>query len=302
MSEIGSLIVLIIIYCPIIIVIKKIKRKILLIILSALLFPILYIIIWYNFPYYHLVSFEGKVVDAVTKKPIHDAQIKVEYIVTLPTVAGSISHTVDNQKCSTDPNGGYKTPEVTRWFGDKNGSPGGEIKIEKEGYITYPSILFNSVSFESATHHSNKYPIIELMPITLDFIVKALYNENNNIVDEAESMLLVNFTPAQKIIPLLKALEKGNPYTRKTSAHILGKVYVHYTAIEYKEIVVAALINATKDEDPNVRFTSVEALDTLHDSHAIEALKSALDDEYERVKQAAAYALQHIEDSKARGW
>ena len=298
MIGVLSLILLLGVYFPIFyIFVKKRKKKIVrfvLIPLAVLFFPIFYLIIYLNIPYYHLAPFEGKVIDAVTKDPIQGAQTKARYTKSYPSVAGSITHTVDSQKAYTNQNGEFRIPEVSRWFGDKNGNPEGDINVEKDGYARFPSPLSHAVGFNISEPYSDKYLIIELMPITINFMIEALYNENQNISYAAAYKLLRNFSPAQTVGPLLEALEKGNSNTRATAADTLERALRYRGRDKFRAAIIAALNVVTKDEDSHVRYRAVEALYGLNDPQAIDALISALKDNYKPVRNSAARALRRI--------
>ncbi len=151
MIGILSLILLLCIYFPICYVfVKKRQSKVvrfILIPLAVLFFPIFYIIIYINIPYYHLEPFEGKVINAITKEPIQGARVKAVYWKRLPSVAGTISFIADSQVAYTLQNGQFRIPEVSQWFGDKNGNPGGDISVDKNRYARFPSSLSKAVNF-----------------------------------------------------------------------------------------------------------------------------------------------------------
>jgi hypothetical protein len=137
-----SFIVLLIIYIPLIyIIVKKGKKfavKTVLIILILLLMPIVYVTIIYNFPYYYLEPFEGKVIDIDTKSPISGAAVLAVYYKEVPSIAGSNSYAIDAQETLTNKNGEFRIPEVKKWFGDNNGEPEGHLTIFKPGYGRIP--------------------------------------------------------------------------------------------------------------------------------------------------------------------
>lgn len=296
MRETGTLIVLVIIYCPIIMYIKKIQKRFLLIIFSVLLFPIIYLIIWFIFPYYHLAPFEGKVIDALTKEPIPGVRIIAEYTTSSPSVAGEITRTVDSQEDYTDQDGEFRILEVSRWFGDKNGNPKGHINANKSGYAHFPSFLSHAVGFMPYEPPSDKYLVIELKPITIDSMIQTLYSEKENTRFQAASELLVNFSPIQTVGPLLEALEKGNSYARATAAYTLARVLRYRGANKFRIAVIGALIVSTKDENTSVRYRAVDALSEIKDPQAVDALISALNDNEPVVRQSAAKALGDLKD------
>jgi len=138
-----SLIIVLIVYLPVIYLIAKTRKKkgpkYLLIALAILFFPILYFIIWFNFPYYHLVPFEGKVLDADTKQPISGGAVLAIYYGEGATIQGASTYAVDAQETLTDANGEFKIPEVKEWFGNHPRSPvKANLIIFKPGYGAFP--------------------------------------------------------------------------------------------------------------------------------------------------------------------
>ena len=142
MEKLYAFIALIILYIPIIFLIKKCKKKlikVIFIILAIILSPVIYLTIWFNFPYYYLAPFEGRVIDADTKQPIEGAAVLAVYDRCVPSVQGSISFSIDAQETLTDKNGEFKIPEVRMWFGGKPKSPERQtLTIFMPGYGVYP--------------------------------------------------------------------------------------------------------------------------------------------------------------------
>ncbi len=125
MTWIICLIILMIIYIPTTyLIIRKGKKsvvKFILIIVALIFMPIVYIVLIYNFPYYYLAPFEGKVVDTDTKSSIEGAAVLAIYYKEVPSIAGSNSYAIDAQETLTDKNGEFRIPEYKKWFGDKKG-------------------------------------------------------------------------------------------------------------------------------------------------------------------------------------
>lgn len=142
MEKLYAFIALIILYIPIIFLIKKCKKKlikVIFIILAIILSPVIYLTIWFNFPYYYLAPFEGRVIDADTRQPIEGAAVLAVYDRCVPSIQGSISFSIDAQETLTDKNGEFKIPEAKMWFGGKPKSPERQILIIfMPGYGVYP--------------------------------------------------------------------------------------------------------------------------------------------------------------------
>ena len=142
--SIVTAIVLIIIYIPIIYLIVKRRRKkttwYAIFPLALILFPILFLVVWFNVPYYYLPPFEGKVIDAETKQPISGAAVLAVYYGEYATVQGANTYEVDAQETLSDEKGEFKIAEVKEWFGEHPGTPvKAKLIIFKPGYGVFPS-------------------------------------------------------------------------------------------------------------------------------------------------------------------
>ena len=142
MEKLYAFITLVIIYIPIIFLINKCKKKVIkviFIVLAITFSPVIYLPIWFNFPYYYLAPFEGRVIDADTKQPIEGAAVLAVYDRCLPSIQGSISFSIDAQETLTDKYGEFKIPEAKMWFGGKPRSPQEQkLTIFKPGYGVLP--------------------------------------------------------------------------------------------------------------------------------------------------------------------
>jgi hypothetical protein len=140
---IVTTIVLIVIYLPIIYLIVKRRRKKLtwfvIFPLAIILLPILFLVVWFNVPYYYLPPFEGKVIDAETKQPISGAAVLAVYYGEYPTIAGANTYAIDAQETLSDEKGEFKIAEVKEWFGEHPGTPVvANLIIFKPGYGAFP--------------------------------------------------------------------------------------------------------------------------------------------------------------------
>ena len=141
--SIVTTVVLIVIYIPIIYLIVKRRRKKLtwyvVFPLALILLPILFLVVWFNVPYYYLPPFEGKVIDAETKEPISGAAVLAVYYGEYPTIAGANTYAIDAQETLTDEKGEFNIPELKEWFGDHPGTPvEANLIIFKPGYGAFP--------------------------------------------------------------------------------------------------------------------------------------------------------------------
>ena len=167
MEKLYAFITLVIIYVPIIFLIKRCKKKVIRVIFIVLLIissPVIYLTIWFNFPYYYLAPFEGRVMDADTKQPIKGAVVLAVYDRSIPSVQGSISFPIDAQETLTDNKGEFKIPEVRIWFGGKPRSPQEQnLTIFKPEYGVFPDHSRSSAGGESKTWPPpNRYIVYEL--------------------------------------------------------------------------------------------------------------------------------------------
>ncbi len=140
---IVTTIVLIVIYLPIIYLIVKRRRKkltwLVIFPLAIILLPILFLVVWFNVPYYYLPPFEGKVIEAETKEPISGAAVLAVYYGEYPTIAGANTYAIDAQETLSDEKGEFKIAEVKEWFGDHPGTPVvANLIIFKPGYGAFP--------------------------------------------------------------------------------------------------------------------------------------------------------------------
>ena len=141
--SIVTTVVLIVIYIPIIYLIVKRRRKKLtwyvVFPLALILLPILFLVVWFNVPYYYLPPFEGKVIDAETKEPISGAAVLAVYYGEYPTIAGANTYAIDAQETLTDEKGEFNIAELKEWFGDHPGTPvEANLIIFKPGYGAFP--------------------------------------------------------------------------------------------------------------------------------------------------------------------
>jgi energy-coupling factor transporter transmembrane protein EcfT len=142
--SIVTTIVLILIYTPIIyLIVKRRKKKATwyaLLPSAIILFPILFLVIWSNVPYYYLSPFEGRVIDADTKEPIEGAAVLAVYYDQATSIAGTNTFPIDAQEALTDSRGEFKIPELKRWLGDRPGTVvDARLTIFKPGYGAFPS-------------------------------------------------------------------------------------------------------------------------------------------------------------------
>ena len=141
--SIATTIVLIVIYIPIIyLIVKRRKKKATwyaIFPFAIILLPILFLVVWFNVPYYYLPPFEGKVIDAETKQPISGAAVLAVYYAEYATVQGANTYEVDAQETLTDERGDFKIAELKEWFGEHPGTPvKANLIIFKPGYGAFP--------------------------------------------------------------------------------------------------------------------------------------------------------------------
>ena len=119
--------------------------------------------IFFPLPYRSLASFEGKVIDADTKKPIEGAVVLGVYYFTAYTIAGSNSYVEDGQETVTDENGEFKLPRTRRWFVLHRGYPEGKLVIFKPGYGVFPKhIRSEAVGENKSWPPAFKYVVYEI--------------------------------------------------------------------------------------------------------------------------------------------
>jgi hypothetical protein len=166
--SIVTTIVLIVIYSPIIYFIVKRRRKKLtwyvVFPLAIIFLPILFLVVWFNVPYYYLPPFEGKVIDAETKEPISGAAVLAVYYGEYPTVAGANTYAIDAQETLTDEKGEFNIAEVKEWFGDHPGTPvEANLMIFKPGYGAFPHHRGSrAIGENSSWPPPGKYVVYEL--------------------------------------------------------------------------------------------------------------------------------------------
>jgi len=141
--SIVTAIVLIVIYIPIIyLIVKRRKKKATwyaIFPFAIILLPILFLVVWFNVPYYYLPPFEGKVIDAETKQPISGAAVLAVYYGEYATVQGANTYEVDAQETLTDEKGDFKIAELKEWFGEHPGTPvKANLIVFKPGYGAFP--------------------------------------------------------------------------------------------------------------------------------------------------------------------
>ena len=108
----------------------------------------------------------------------------------------------------------------------------------------------------------------------------------------AASEALVNIG-SPAISPLIDALKDNNPDVRWAAIRALGKLG--------DPSAVKPIIKALRDEDSGVRKTAAEALGKIGDARATVALIAAVDDEDWSVRQAAVESLGKVGQLKGRG-
>jgi hypothetical protein len=139
-----TLVILFLIYVPSFIAIlvkaKKPRSKLILLGLTLVSLPVLYIIIYSYLPYYELNPFTGKVIDVDTKEPIEGAAVLAVYYDQTITIAGTNTYPIDAQETLTDAKGEFEIPEVKRWFGGRPGTVvKATVKLFKPGYGVFPN-------------------------------------------------------------------------------------------------------------------------------------------------------------------
>lgn len=116
-------------------------------------------------------------------------------------------------------------------------------------------------------------------------LIGLLGNEDRDIGERVENTLVEMGKPA--VLPLIKALEDVNHWIRYRAVRILGRIGDNRAV----DPIIQALLH---DESSGVRYEAAVALGELGDSRAIGPLTTALNDENESVRQAAARALKKI--------
>ena len=111
----------------------------------------------------YLAPFDGKVIDADTKKPIEGAAVLAVYHGTTASIAGSNTYAVDAQETLTDANEEFKIPTRSIQSEKVPGRPRGNIIIFKPGYGAFPRHEGCKAVGESETWPPpNKYIVYEL--------------------------------------------------------------------------------------------------------------------------------------------
>jgi len=163
-----SIIVLLIIYIPVTVMIiakwKKRLTRFVFLPIAILSLPVLYIVIFSAIPYYELMPFEGRVIDADTKEPIEGAVVLAVYFDEAITIAGTNTYPIDAQETLTDRKGEFKISEVREWFGPRPGTVvKAEVIIFKPGYGVYPNHRrAKAVGGNKAWPHPGEYIVYEL--------------------------------------------------------------------------------------------------------------------------------------------
>jgi HEAT repeat protein len=146
-------------------------------------------------------------------------------------------------------------------------------------------------------------------------LIQALRDKYGSVREAAAEALVKIGAPA--VEPLITALRDEEWYVRRAAAEALdelgwkpgqdeGAAWYWMVKRDWEKcvalgaIAVEPLISALRDEDDDVREAAAEALGELGDSRAVKPLISALrDDRYWRVRKAAAEALGEIGDERA---
>ena len=141
--SVVTTIVLLVIYLSIIyLLVRRRKKKVTWFVflpLAIILFPLFFVIIWANVPYYYLAPFQGKVIDAETKQPISGAAVLAVYYGESATIQGASTYPVDAQETLSDDKGEFRIAEVKEWFGKHSGRPvTASIIIFKPSYGAFP--------------------------------------------------------------------------------------------------------------------------------------------------------------------
>ena len=114
-------------------------------------------------PYRYLDTFSGKVIDAVSKKPIQGAVILAVYYKESLSIAGSNSFVVDGQETLSDDQGEFLIPRKIRLFPLFRGYTEGNLIIFKPGYGAFPKHkMSTAVGVNKSWPPPKKYIVYEL--------------------------------------------------------------------------------------------------------------------------------------------
>jgi len=115
------------------------------------------------FPYIHLDSFSGKVIDANTKEPIKGAEVLAVYHKEVPGIAGSNTYSIDALETLTDEKGEFNIPDTKRWFVLNRGYTEGNLIIFKPGYGVFPRHkLSNAIGENKSWPPPEKHIVYEI--------------------------------------------------------------------------------------------------------------------------------------------
>jgi hypothetical protein len=115
------------------------------------------------FPYLHLDTFSGKVIDSSTKEPIEGAVVLAVYHKEVPGIAGSNTYSIDAQETLTDGKGEFNILETKRWFVLNRGYTEGKLIIFKPGYGMFPRHkLSNAIGENKSWPTPERYIVYEI--------------------------------------------------------------------------------------------------------------------------------------------
>jgi hypothetical protein len=166
-----SRIVLFLIYIPaVIVILVKCKgwiSKVVLLVLTILSLPVMYVVIFETIPYYELTGFEGRVIDADTKEPIEGASVLAVYYDQWTSIAGTNTYPIDAQETLTDAKGDFKIPELKKWFGGRPGTVSeSKLMIFKPGYGLFPAYMSRGAKESRSIESQGKLTVYELPTLT----------------------------------------------------------------------------------------------------------------------------------------
>jgi HEAT repeat protein len=118
----------------------------------------------------------------------------------------------------------------------------------------------------------------------------ALLQHRSARVRRTAANALVSIPDRRSLEPLVAALGDEDPPVRANAALALGE-FEDARAETPLAAIVEPLATALKDPDPSVRVMAASALGRMKDPRAVGHLESALEDENELVRKAAAAVL-----------
>ncbi len=138
-------------------------------------------------------------------------------------------------------------------------------------------------------------------PRAIPFLINALADPNDDIVESAENALK-HFTP-QALAPLWQAVRSDNASVRWSAANILvDKSHANPLSVLDHVRSRTVLLSAVTDPDEAMRYLAISALGDLHEARAIPILLKLLPHEHsEDIRSAIAHTFRKLNNPATAG-